>query len=359
MGDSITRNPILWFFLFCFIGSILLLGWLLQPFSSIIVLGAVTSIIFFPLFRLIHHPRRVRDSFASLITCIVILVIFFVPVVFFISSLAQQAFGLYQMAKDAVFSDQINALLNDTRILDRINGVLIHFNYQISGEEIKTTVSEIGKFVGFYLYEQARSIAANTLSLVVNFFLMLLVVFFLLKDGERLLAFIVDLSPLPTEQEHLLLGRFREMTRAVLLVNGISGLIQGGLGGAVFWLFNFQSAVLWGVIMGLLAFLPIVGIGVVIVPTIIYFLIKGQIGAAVFFSLFYLILSIGSEYFLKPKLVGQRVQIHPLLVFFGIIGGLKVFGFLGIIYGPLIVTAFLTMASIYVANYQRFVEIEK
>ena len=356
MGDPISKNPILWFFLLCFIVSILLLGWLLKPFYSIIVLGTVTSILFYPLYRLIYRPPHVGTTIASLTTCLVIFVIFFVPTVFFISSLAQQAFGLYQMAKNAVFSDQINELLRDTRILDRINGVLTHFNYQISGEEIKKSVSEIGKFVGFYLYEQARSIATNTLAFVINFFLMLLVVYFLLKDGKRLLAFIIELSPLPSDQEHLLIGKFKEMARAVLVVNGISGLIQGGLGGVVFWLFGFQSAILWGVIMGLLAFLPIVGIGVVILPTVIYLVIKGQSTAAIFFAVFYLVLSIFTEYFLKPKLVGQRVQMHPLLVFFAIIGGLKVFGFLGIIYGPLIVTAFLTMTTIYMANYQRFVE---
>ena len=111
--------------------------------------------------------------------------------------------------------------------------------------------------------------------------------------------------------------------------------------------------------MGLLAFLPIVGIGAVILPTVIYLTIKRQVVTAVFFIVFYLVMMVFTEYFLKPKMVGKRVRMHPLLVFLGIIGGLKVFGFLGIIYGPLVVTAFLTMASIYTANYQRFVEVDK
>jgi len=359
MGDSTLRNPILWFFLICFIISILLLGWLLKPFIAIIVLGAVTSIVFYPLFRIIYRPPHIGVSIASLVSCLIIFLVIFIPIVFFIGSLTQQAFGLYQMARDAVFSDQINALLSHTHILDRMNALLVHFNYEVTGEEIKQTLSEIGKSVGLYLYEQARAIAANTLSFVVNFFLMLLVVFFLLQDGGRLLAYIIELSPLPTDQEHLLIGKFKEMTRAVLVVNGISGVIQGILGGLAFWLFNFHSAFLWGVIMGLLAFLPIVGIGVVIAPTVIYLFIKGQGGAALFFIVFYLLLTVFIEYVLKPKLVGQRVQMHPLLVFFAIIGGLKVFGFLGIIYGPLIVTAFMTMATIYMANYRRFVESDK
>ena len=244
MGDKIPKNTILWFFLLCFIISFVLLGWLLKPFFAILILGAVTSIVFSPLHRLIHHPLHIGASVAAFISCLIIFIILFVPIVFFISSLTQQAYGLYQAAREAVFSDQVNAMLTNTQILDRINGLLTHFNYQITGEDIKQTVSEIGRFIGRNLYEQARSIAANTLAFVVNFILMLLVVFYLLRDGSRLMNYIVNLSPLPSDQEHLLLGKFKEMVQAVLVVNGISGLIQGGLGGLAFWLFDFHSAFL-------------------------------------------------------------------------------------------------------------------
>ena len=108
--------------------------------------------------------------------------------------------------------------------------------------------------------------------------------------------------------------------------------------------------------MASLAFLPIVVVGVVFVPAAIYLLPIGRIGAGIFFILFYMLLSTGIEDVLKPKLVGSRVKIHTLLVFLAIMGGLKLFGFLGIIYGPLMVTAFLSLTDIYQANYQRFVQ---
>jgi predicted PurR-regulated permease PerM len=108
--------------------------------------------------------------------------------------------------------------------------------------------------------------------------------------------------------------------------------------------------------MGLLAFLPIIGIGVVLFPTAFILFVKGRVAAAVFILIFYFVVSMGVEYLFKPRLVGQRVHMHPLLVFFAIIGGLKLFGILGIIYGPLVVTAFLTLAQIYRANYQQMVE---
>ena len=108
--------------------------------------------------------------------------------------------------------------------------------------------------------------------------------------------------------------------------------------------------------MAILAFLPFVGIGAVFIPAIIYIFLQSRIGAGIFIIIIYLILSVGVEYLFKTKLVGDKVKMHTLLVFFSVMGGLKVFGMLGIIYGPLVVTSFLTLTDIYRANYQQIVE---
>jgi predicted PurR-regulated permease PerM len=104
--------------------------------------------------------------------------------------------------------------------------------------------------------------------------------------------------------------------------------------------------------MGLLAFLPIFGIGAVFIPTAFSLILRDRVGAGIFFVVFYAILSGIVEYFLKPRLVGKRAKMHTLLVFLSIMGGLKLFGILGIIYGPLVVTAFLTLHDIYQSSYQ-------
>ena len=356
MGDLISRNPILLFFLACFLGSLFLLGWLLLPFIAILILGAVVTGIFYPLYRIFCRHPQIKASMASLLTCILIFFVLFVPIVFFVGSLTQQAYGLYQKAQGATINQQIDSLLQQSHILDKANYLLGKFQIEITGEELKKGVSEAAKFVGLFLFEQARAIASNTLAFVVNFFLMLMVIYFLLLDGDRLVAYIVDLSPLPSDQEWILISKFSDIAGAILIGNGLGGFIQGLLGGLAFWIFGLPSAFLWGVIMGLLAFLPIIGIGLVFIPTAIYLFLKGRIAVSIFFIVFYFILSMGIEYIFKPKLVGKRVKMHPLLVFFAIIGGLKLFGILGIIYGPLVVTGFLTLADIYRSSYQQMVE---
>jgi predicted PurR-regulated permease PerM len=331
-----------------------LLGWLLWPFFSVIVLAIVITGVFNPVYRVLH--RKLSATLSSLITCIIIFFVLFVPVSAFVGILANEAYDLYLTARDAVVNNPIQELLENSKIIEKINNILINFGIKITGEELNRGVTELGRTVGLFLYQQARSMTANIVNFVVNFFFMLLIVFYLLIDSQRLVSFIVGLSPLPDDQDEKLIQKFKDMAGAILIGNGLGGLIQGTLGGIVFAFFGFRSPFLWGVIMALLAFLPIVGVGAVFMPAALYLILQGRLAAGIFFIVFYVVLSGGIEYLFKPKLVGKRVQMHTLLVFLSIIGGLKLFGILGIIYGPLVVTAFLTLTDIYESSYQRIVE---
>jgi len=356
MLERKSSDIILWFFLALFIVSCFLLGWLLKPFLSVMILAAVVTGVFNPIYSYMIGTEKISPHFASFVMCILIFFVLFIPTVFFVGILSKEAYALYLMGKSAAIGDQIRNLLESSRVLERANSILSDVGFQITGEELNKAISELGKVVGLFLYQQASSIASNILNFLVYFFFMLIIIYYLFVDGNRLISFIINLSPLPDEQDQKLIQKFKDMAGAILIGNGLGGLIQGTLGGVVFYLFKFKSAFLWGVIMGLLAFLPIIGIGVIFLPVAVYLFLKGRIGAGIFFVVFYVILSGGIEYLFKPKLVGQRVQIHTLLVFFSIVGGLKLFGILGIIYGPLIVTAFLTLTDIYSTSYQRIVD---
>ena len=354
MGSSSPRYMIVWFFLALFLVSCVLLGWLLWPFLSVIVLAIVITGVFNPVYRMLH--RKLNATLSSLATCIIIFFVLFVPVSAFVGILANEAYDLYLTAREAVLNNPIQDLIENSNIVEKINGILTHFGIKFTADKLNSGVTELGRTVGLFLYQQARSMTANIFNFVVNFFFMLLIVFYLLIDSQRLVSFIVGLSPLPDDQDEFLIQKFKDMAGAILIGNGLGGLIQGTLGGIVFALFGFRSPFLWGVIMSLLAFLPIVGIGAVFLPASLYLILQGRLGAGIFFIVFYVLLSGGIEYLFKPKLVGKRVQMHTLLVFLSIIGGLKLFGILGIIYGPLVVTAFLTLTDIYKSSYQRIVE---
>jgi predicted PurR-regulated permease PerM len=350
---------ILWFFLCLFLVSIVLMGWLFMPFFSIIAMAAVVTGVFNPAYRFLTKTNNTRPVFAALLTCILIFFLLFIPILFFSGILSKEAYDLYLTGREVVSSGQVKSLFEQSGLLDKINVILSNINMEITIEDLNHSISELGKFIGLLLFDQAKALTTNVLSFVINFFFMLMVVFFLLMDGHKLAEFVIDLSPLPREEDEKLIQKFKDMTGAILMGNGLGGLIQGTTGGIVFALFGLNAPFLWGVVMAFLAFLPIIGIGVVFLPAALYLFLKGRIAAALFFVVFYGVLSGGIEYIFKPKIVGDRVKMHTLLVFLAIIGGLKLFGILGIIYGPLIVTSFLTLTDIYTSNYQRIVEPEK
>jgi predicted PurR-regulated permease PerM len=352
-----TPNMILWFFLAVFSLSCVMMGWLLWPFISVIILAIVVTALFTPVYKLLN--RRLNSTLSSLLTCVLIFIVLFLPLSFLVGILANEAWELYLTARGALQSKPIMELLEKSDIFDKINHFLARFKIEITGEQLNRAIAEVGRVVALFLYEQARSITTNVLKFIVNFFFMLLIIFYLLIDSPRLISFIVKISPLPEDQDQILIQKFKDIATAILLGNGLGGLIQGTLGGIVFAFFGLKSPFVWGVIMALLAFLPILGIGVVFVPAAILLFLQGRVTAGIFFLVFYIILSGGIEYFFKPKLVGQRVRMHTLIVFLSIIGGLKLFGILGIIYGPLVVTAFLTLSEIYLASYQQMVEPSK
>ena len=359
MEHSYSERAVFFFFLFLFFVALLLAGKLIIPFLGTIVLGFVFTGISIPLYSI--FLRKLRPSFASGATCVILFLVVFVPAIFFMGVISKEAYDLYLMGKDAVLSNQLMQVLKNTHILERVNSILatMGFHTSLSWDALMKPVSEFGRVVGLYLFQQASFIASNVFQVVFYFCLMLIVVFYLLIDGNSLIEYIYKLSPLPREDNEILFKKFSDMAGAILVGNGLGGLIQGVLGGAVFFMFGLDAPFLWGIIMGFLAFLPVVGIGAVLIPTSMILILKHRIGAGIFMLVFYGVLSLGIEYIFKPKIVGDRVKMHPLVIFFAVLGGLKIYGILGIIYGPLIATLFLTLADIYFANFQILIEPEK
>lgn len=352
-ADEPSTQMIFRYFLIIFLITIFFVGKVLWPFFSILVLAFVLTGIFYPVYC--FFCRKLSPGFSSLLTCAIIFLVIFVPLVFLIGALSKEAYGLYRIGTDAAVNQDLKELFQGSRIVVHIEALLAKYGIKLGAENLNNGLTELGRYIGFFLYEQVSNIASNVLKFVVNFAFMLLIIFFLLIDGKKLIDFLIDLSPLPKDQDMKLMNKFHAMASVVLVVNGISGLIQGLLGGIVFAVFGLNSPFLWGFIMAILAFFPIVGIGAVFVPTAIYLFLKGRIAAGVFFIIFYVVLSSVMEYVIKPKLVGDKVKMHTLLVFLAVLGGLKVFGILGIVYGPLVMTAFLTLTDIYRTSYETYI----
>lgn len=344
---------VLRYFLLLFLIVILLLGRLLWPFLSILVFSYLLTSMFHPLYERIN--RKVSPVLASTITCLIIVLIVFIPLGIFIAALSQEALHIYELGKSAKIGMKLQTLQN-SMLYDKIQTMLLDMGVSVTPETINEAVANLTRRLGLYLYDQASTWAANIMHFFINFALMIMTIFFLLIDQERLLNFLLRLSPLPDDQDRRLLKKFDETTNAVFIGNGATSVVQGVFCGIIFAIYNLGPPVVWGVISAVLAFLPIVGIGLVLPPAAIILMFQGDIQGGLLILALYVLITVFIEYVMKTKMVGDQAQIHSLLVLLAIMGGLNTFGLLGIVYGPLIVSAFLTLADIYVTSYDKYVK---
>ncbi len=341
-------------FLVFFICSLILLLRLFWTYVSAIVLALLLASVFYPLYSWAKKVLRERELLASLCMTLFILSILVIPVGWFIGTLSNEAFDFYQRSSNQVSLKQIqNIIENDPVWAQRFKKLGKITGLTITPETVEELASSIGKKVGLFLYSQIRSMASNLLSFLIHFFLMMMTIFYLFRDGPRLKDYLIQLMPVPKEQLEKVVSKFQEMGSAIIVGNGMSGIIQGVFGGFGFFFFGLGSPFLWGTVITFMAFLPIVGATAVFVPATVFIMLTGNMGLGLGYLIYNLCYSSIVEYLVKPRLIGKGMQMNSLLVFIGILGGLKLFGILGIIYGPLIMTVFLTLAEIYRLEYKK------
>lgn len=340
-------------FLVVLLGAGILLALLFWTYISAIVLGLLIASAFFPLYSRLRSVLKNRAQPAALLMCLIITVTLIIPVGGFVGTLSNEAFDFYKRSRTMVSVSQLDQMIHGDSIwANRIRRLAGMAGVSLDVEALNQLASSIGTNVGLFLSRQIGSLASNLLSLLIHFFLMILVIFYIFKDGERLKNYISELLPFPLSQQELMVNKFRETGRSVILANGVSGIIQGVLAGVGFFFSGLGSPFLWGTIAAFMAFLPLVGASIVFVPATAILFLQGKTGMGVLFFIYNVFYSAVIEYVIKPRLIGKGMKMNPLLVFIGVLGGLKLFGILGVVYGPLIMTIFLTLAEIYRLEYK-------
>jgi predicted PurR-regulated permease PerM len=341
------------FFSIFFLLSSFLLGLVLWPFWQWLLLAFLLAGIFRPVYKKLN--TWVSPWMASLLTCGLIVLLVFVPLFFSISSLSQEVVNLLQHSKDTDILMELQQFLQENSLILKVREILdgygIHFNFD--PPQVIKMLSGLSKTAGLFVYNQVSGWAADIMKFALQFCILIVVAYFILIDMDNLIDFILRLSPLPDEHNRLLVNKFTRIAGVILIGNGMYCIVQGTLGGVLFSLLDLNAPVLWGFVMGTLAFIPILGIGMVLLPTAVILLFAGAIGKAIAVAVFYLLLHYTVELLLKPKFVGSHLKMHPLLVLLAIFGGLSLFGILGIVYGPLILSLFLTLTDMYIKEYRR------
>jgi len=325
----------------------------LAPFFSVILLAVVAAGLIGPLYRSLVESLNGRRRLAGVIICVLLLVVLFVPLFVIVQEVSKEALGIYELSTTQLTEGRIRSLLEERQgQIEDVNLVLRPFGFEMTTDRLYDLVATSGVRIGGFFYKQGVSLAKHLLRFAFGFIFWVLVLYYLLVDGHKLMAWFEGSLPLPVDEQRLVAHRFMEMASSLVIGNGVAALIQGVAGGVVFSLLGLHGAVLWGVVMAILAFIPVVGISLVFVPFSLILLLAGETGRALALFIPLVLVATVVEYWLKPLLVGRRAQMHTLLVFLSLIGGAMVFGAVGLLLGPLMITAFLTLAGIYREHYR-------
>lgn len=342
-----------WTFVLFLLMSLVLVIHLLFDFITPVIMATVIVSIFRPLYLKLLKVLRNRDYLAAGIATTLVFLGVLIPLAGFFILLAQQGLMLFKVTERLTTTTDISYWMSSLKShLEIFNGYLAHFNLSISPERILKAATSLTQAMGTWFYDNIRVVAANILSLTVNFILTLALVFVFFVSGQQTKAFVMDLIPLPSNEKERLVKRFRELALAVFVGNGLISLLEGLLGGLSFWALGIYGALMWGVIMTITSFLPVVGATIVVIPGAIYLFLIDQTWQAIFFLSFNTVQLILLETLVKPRVIGTKSQMHAALVFMSILGGVQIYGFFGLFYGPLLVTIFLALAEIYKEHYQ-------
>jgi predicted PurR-regulated permease PerM len=192
-----------------------------------------------------------------------------------------------------------------------------------------------------FLARRAIDIGQNTFDFIVSLFVMLYLLFFLLRDGDQLTRRIKQAVPLRAEQQRALFEKFIIVIRATVKGNIMVAVLQGALGGLIFWFLGIHAPVLWAALMALLSLLPAVGAGLVWLPVAIYLLATGAVWQGVLL-IAYGVLVIGLvDNVLRPVLVGKDTEMPDYVVLVSTLGGIAIFGLNGFVIGPVIAAMFM------------------
>lgn len=334
------------FFLLLMVAATALFGWVLWPLYGAILWGIVIAILFAPVNRELVRLTGGRRTLAAFACLALIVLLVILPLALIGTALAREATALYGKLQ----SGNSSALRYAQDLLaqppDWVNIWLDRFG--IGGlADLEQKLSSVLMRGSQYVAGQAIDIGQSTLEFTVNLFVMLYLLLFLLRDGESIAARIRRASPLPNQHESRLVDKFAVVIRATVKGNLLIALIQGTLGGLMFYLLGVGGALLWGVVMVFMSLVPAVGAGVVWLPVAIYLLATGAyVKGGLLIAYGALVIGLVDN-FLRPVLVGKDTRMPDYVVLISTLGGLQVFGLNGFVIGPVIAAMFIAVWDIY------------
>ncbi len=315
------------------IGLFILAALILKPVAISIIFGILLAYIFYPIYKRLLIQFK-NESLTALLICILVLLIILIPTILILSSLVNQAVNIYLSLQDTGLLDIKEAIPSSL------------FSSEISTNFAGSLNNLISKTISF-LVSRFSNFILNLPVLMLKFFVVMFVFFFSLRDGKKAIEYLRSLSPLSKETENKFFIQFKGITNSVLLGQIVVGIFQGLVAGIGYFIFGVPYALTLTLLTMLAGIIPLIGPWLVWVPINIYLFMAGRTGAGIGLLIYGLVVISWLDTLIRPIIVSKRTEINSAIVIVGMIGGLFVFGLLGLILGPLILGYVLLILEIY------------
>jgi predicted PurR-regulated permease PerM len=336
-----------WFLLALAIAITIAFYRVVEPFVLSVLMAAIFAGMTHPFYLWLVRKTKGREMTSAVLTVLAILILIIGPAIFFVGMLANEALNVSDSVGPWIQAQAENPGAIELRFGEWARNLPMVGDLIPEREVILSKLGEIAGMIGGFLVSGLASATRGTVNFILQLCIMLYANYFFLRSGKETLARIMYMVPLESEQEGRLVARFVSVTRATLKGSLVIGIIQGTLAGLAFAVVGIEGAIFWGTIMAVLSIIPAVGAAIVWIPAVIYLFATGHVAAGIGLLVWCGVVVGSSDNILRPILVGKDTKMPDLLVLLSTLGGIAVYGALGVIIGPIIAALFLTVWELY------------
>jgi len=312
---------------------------IIRPFLVVIIGSAVLAYLFYPFYKfLVNHLQDYlpKETIAAIVTCILIILVVLIPLGSITGLLTTEIRSGYRLFQRVIYSPDFNIDLPPW--LGHYVGDISQYNVQIAN-------------FGIQLVGWLQGVVKGIPNFLLSIFITIFSVYFFLIGGKNMYKFFRETFPLPEVRYREVMTRLDDLSRGMLIGQIVVGVIHGFLSWAAYAALGVPNPVLWAFLTAIISIIPVLGASIVWFPVAVFLFVTGFASGTywkgiVLFAYGLLLMS-SIDNIVKPKIIGERSRIHPLVIFFGILGGIQLFGLPGIIIGPLILGLFDVVMSIF------------
>jgi len=322
--------------------------YLLSPFLKTLLLSIILGVLFYPLYQRILRLTPRSPNFAAFLSTFSVALFLFIPLLILLTLVATQVTSLLSATESQNPTENMQSLLSQAFVhlqiwITKLEGFFqVHFH-------LLDFLRGILKHLGDYLTRYSPAVILETAGFFFNLFIMLFVLFYLFRDGEKFFELSLRLIPLKNQYERKLASEMRNTIFGVFYGSFLAGLAQAAVATVGYRIAGVDGYLVWGFITFFFSFIPFVGTSVVIVPIILYLFFQGHTGSAVFLAIYSALMTGLIDNFLKTFLIPSNM--HTLVLFLSLIGGLAVFGPLGLLLGPIVMSLLTATIKMYTKDF--------